>query len=355
MKGKADAITLSDSESSDLDLEGSCDEEGNYLAFMNIAHVESSEDLNLLVQELGEHSDEESMRILEESDVEVDEDIAALQENYNSLLEKSGEYAKVAKVAVKKMKKAEEDYRSLLVRYKEAKCEIEMLNGELTEAYTKVKFLELEVVQANAKVEQVSIKNLDDVLSSQKTFSDKTGLGYIGGSSSAVNISKEVKFVKAKEPIAVVPIVEKANVEKKKNVAEQRVLNKPRNQSMVRSEAKGRSPPKSQKGPRANHVCNYCGIQGHTRPNCHKLRALNNSRDQRSRGPRHDWRNWTVGQPRSQNEDSGVMDVMKMIEAFTTCLANFNSRFEGHNSRTQSYRDITPNARDVWVKGGTHA
>ena len=42
------------------------------------------------------------------------------------------------------------------------------------------------------------------------------------------------------------------------------------------------------------------------------------------------------------------MDVMKMIEAFTTYLANFNSKFEGHNSRTQFYRDITLNARDVW-------
>ena len=59
----------------------------------------------------------------------------------------------MAKVAIKKMKRAEEDYRSLLVRYKETKCEMEMLNGELTEAYSKIKFLELEVVQANAKVE----------------------------------------------------------------------------------------------------------------------------------------------------------------------------------------------------------
>ena len=50
-----------------------------------------------------------------------------------------------------------------------------------------------------------------------------------------------------------------------------------------------------------------------------------------------------------------MMDVMKMIEAFTICLANFNNRFEGNNSRTQSYKDITPNARDVWVKRGTHA
>ena len=82
----------------------------------------------------------------------------------------------MAKAAVKKMKKVEEDYRSLLVRYKEAKFEIEKLNGELTEAYTKVRFLEHEVVQVNAKVERVSAKKLDEVLSFQKIFSDKTGL-----------------------------------------------------------------------------------------------------------------------------------------------------------------------------------
>ena len=146
LKGKAYATTLNDPDSSTSDLEDNCDEEGNFLAFMTITHVEFSEDLNLLVQELGEHNDEESMGIVDESDVEEEEDTAGLQKNYNSLLEKSGEYAKVAKAAVKKMKKAKEDYRSLLVRYKEAKCEIEMLNGELTEAYTKVKFLELEVV-----------------------------------------------------------------------------------------------------------------------------------------------------------------------------------------------------------------
>ena len=44
---------------------------------------------------------------MEESDVEENENAACLQENYNSLLEKSGKYSRVAKVAVKKMKKAE--------------------------------------------------------------------------------------------------------------------------------------------------------------------------------------------------------------------------------------------------------
>ena len=242
-KGKAYATTLSDSDSSTSNSEDSCDEEGNFSAFITIAHVESSEDLNLLVQKLGEHSDEEFMGIVEESDAEEDEDTTGLEENYNSLLEKSGEYARVAKTVVKKMKKAEEDYRSLLVRYKEAKCEIETLNGELTEAYTKVRFLEHEVVQANAKVEHVSTKKLDDVLSSQKTFSDKTGLGYTGESSSAVNISKDVKFMKAEELVVVAPSMEKTKGEKKKNVADQRVLNKPCNQSVVRSVAKAKSLP----------------------------------------------------------------------------------------------------------------
>ena len=83
-----------------------------------------------------------------------------------------------------------------------------------------MRFLEHKVVQANAKVKRVSTKKLDDVLSSQKTFSDKTGLGYTGKSSSSVNISKEVKFVKAKRPVVVAPIVEKTKGEKKKNVAD---------------------------------------------------------------------------------------------------------------------------------------
>ena len=220
MKGKAYAITLSDSNSSNSYLEESYDGEGNYSAFMTIAHVESSEDLSLLVEKLGEHSEEESMGVVEESDVEEDESSVGLQENYNSLLEKSGNYARVAKAAVKKMKKVDEDYRSLLVRYKEAKCEIETMNGELTKAYSKIEFLELEVVQANAKVERVSSKKLDEVLSHKKPFFDKTGLGYIGENSLAVNVSKEVKFVKAKELMVTTIRAKKVKEEKNKNVVD---------------------------------------------------------------------------------------------------------------------------------------
>ena len=114
-KGKAYATTLSELDSSNSNLKESCDGEGNYSTFMTVAHVESTDDLSKLVEELGEHSDEESMGVVEELDAEEHESTAGLQENYNLLLEKSEEYARVAKATVKKMKKAEEDYRSLLV------------------------------------------------------------------------------------------------------------------------------------------------------------------------------------------------------------------------------------------------
>ena len=116
------ATTLSDTDSSNLDSDKSCDGEGNFSAFMTIAPVESSDDLSVLVEELGEHT---------------------------------------------------------------------------------------ELIQANAKVEQVSSKKLDEVLAHQKPFSGKSGLGYTGESSLSVKVSKDMKFVKAKEPMVEITTVEK--------------------------------------------------------------------------------------------------------------------------------------------------
>ena len=85
-----------------------------------------------------------------------------------------------------------------------------------------------------------------------------------------------MKFVKAKEPIEVALTVEKPMIERKKNVADQWMLTKPRNQSMGKSESRAKSRPQSQRGPRSNYVCHHCGLQGHTRPNYQKLKAMNN-------------------------------------------------------------------------------
>ena len=77
-KGKVYATTLSDNNSSNSDSNESYDGEGNFSAFMTIALVESSDDLGVLVEELGEHAKLESTGIVEESDDEEDEGTVGL-------------------------------------------------------------------------------------------------------------------------------------------------------------------------------------------------------------------------------------------------------------------------------------
>ena len=47
----------------------------------------------------------------------------------------------------------------------------------------------------------------------KKSFSDKTRLGYTEESSLAVNISKEMKFMKVKEPMVATTTAEKVKAE----------------------------------------------------------------------------------------------------------------------------------------------
>ena len=124
----------------------------------------------------------------------------------------------MAKATIRKMKKANEDYKSVLLQYKETKCEVEALNEELNNAYSRINFLGLEVVQANAKVESVVFKKLDEVLAYQKSSSDKSGLGYTRESSSNSKVSKEMNFVKAKEPST--PFVDNVKSEKETECGE---------------------------------------------------------------------------------------------------------------------------------------
>ena len=79
--------------------------------------------------------------------------------------------------------------------------------------------------------------------------------------------------MKAKDLIVAITNAEKVKLEKKKNATDQRFMAKPLKQSVIKpkGKGKGKSLPKSRKGPRTQHFCHHCGIQGHTRPNFHKL------------------------------------------------------------------------------------
>ena len=92
-------------------------------------------------------------------------------------------------------------------------------------------------------------KSLTKCLHIKSPFSDKSGLGYTGESSSSANVSKKMKFVKVKEPVVATPTVEKRKSEKKPKVIAQRVLTKSPNPVVAKLKAKGKSLPKSQRGP----------------------------------------------------------------------------------------------------------
>ena len=132
-----------------------------------------------------------------------------------------------------------------------------------------------------------------------------------------------MKFIKAKEQIEVSPTAEKPKMEEKRNVDDKRILTNSHKQSVGRFESRAKSRPQSQRSPRSNYVCHHCRLHGHTQLNCQKLRVMNNANAPRSRGPKNDGRNW-VGEPsRGRSGDPGVIDVMKMIGAFTNYLDSF--------------------------------
>ncbi|XP_050280796.1 uncharacterized protein LOC126721782 [Quercus robur] len=330
-KGKVFATTLSDSDSSNSDTEGECDSEGNYQAFMTIASVDSKNDLSKLVDELGDLSEDEEVEELEDEDMYQNKGENNLPEAYNSLLEDCGKYAKVANLAMKKMKKVEEEHKGILVQLKEAKCEVKGLKGELVKAYSKIKFLELEIIQANVKVEHISTKKLDNI-----------GLGYTGEGSLSSEPKKEVKFVSAK------------NEEKLKEVKlEIETLVVVKRTIGAKPKEKGKSLPKNQRGPRVKHLCHHCGAQEHTRPNGFKLHAL--KKVDSMRGQETSKRRPNGAQAKGDSEGHLIGDVMEILKNISLCFANFTPRFESYVGHTPPFKALTQNTRKEWVKKGTYA
>ena len=162
--------TLSDSKTSSSGSDDSYNGDGNYSTFMAMTSVDLKEDLSELNEELGEYTDVEEDEAMEDEEEYLNEGERKFQVVYDALLKDCGKYAKVAKSSVKKMKRIKEDNKSTLVQLKDAKCEVENLKEELLNAYSKIKFLELKVIKANVKVEHITTKKLDNVLSSQKPF-----------------------------------------------------------------------------------------------------------------------------------------------------------------------------------------
>ena len=197
-------------------------------------------------------------------------------------------------------------------------------------------------------MELVASKKLDEVLAYLKPSSDRSGLGYTREGSSNSKVSKEMKFVKAKEASTL--LVNNLKSKKKPNMVNQMALMKSPKPIMAKPKARGKSLPKRQRGPQSQNYCHHCEILSHTRPNCYELQALKSADLQQPR--RQGKGNGKPKQPKGQEGEPVMSDVM--INTITSCLANFTLRLENHDSSTQSSKDITPNTHAMWVKKVTH-
>ena len=105
------------------------------------------------------------------------------QEAYDKLCTEVIKSEKISHLCRKELNKVKTEKADLLVKLDKTTRLVETLVGENTSLEEKVKNLKVELSQARTQIESMSSANLDEVLSTQKPSSDKTGLGYAVSSS----------------------------------------------------------------------------------------------------------------------------------------------------------------------------
>ena len=113
---------------------------------------------------------------------------------YEKLYKLSEKHEKLYRLTTKKLSDVELDREELFTKFDEANQTIGALRFENNLLAKKTKKLEAELVQVRAQLERTSSAKLDDMLSIQKSASDRTGLGY-GLSSSNTASSSTIVFV----------------------------------------------------------------------------------------------------------------------------------------------------------------
>ena len=152
------AVTLSDDE--DFDHESDSDEDGNFIVFMATTVVDES----VVVDE-------------NPSDGELSEN-ADLEEAYNKLCKVAAKDAMNVNLGLQKIASLELDKKYLLLKLFDAN---ELLNKVKTEnmlLLNKVKNLELELSVAREQTNRFTSSKLEHMLSIQKSFLDKTDIGF---------------------------------------------------------------------------------------------------------------------------------------------------------------------------------
>ena len=252
-KNKARAVTLSDTKPED-DSDDNDDKE-----ILN-AFTSTVNPTEGIVEEVDEEED------LVESKFEKMDEQDDIHTAYAKLYRVSEKHEKLYRLATKKLSDVELDREEFFTKVYEANQTIGALQFENNFLAERTKKLETELLQVRAQSERTSSAKLDKMLSFQKSASDRTGLGY-DFSSPNIASSSTIVFVSLANNIA------SENVDKGKSILdappkfEKKDTRNPRTKKVNNKQSQPKKP----------HLCHHCGVSGHTRPNCYKWLATQQS------------------------------------------------------------------------------
>ena len=192
-KSKALAATLSDTE-----LEEDFDNEDDRILNAFITTVNLTDGI---VKDVDEEEE------LVESKFEKMDDQDDIHIAYEKLYKVSEKHEKLYRLATKKLSDVELDCEELSTKFDEANQTIGALRFENNFLAEKTKKLEAELFEVKAQLERTSSAKLDEMLSIQKSASNRTGLGY-GISSPNTATTSTTVFV----PLASNTEIENTNV-----------------------------------------------------------------------------------------------------------------------------------------------
>ncbi|MDM1359824.1 hypothetical protein HX014_18815, partial [Myroides marinus] len=169
------------------------------------------------------------------------------------------------------------DREELSTKFDEANQTIGALRFENNFLAEKTKKLEAELFQVRAQLERTSSAKLDEMLGNQKPSSDRTGLGYGISFSNTASTSNTVFVPPANnteiENIDVKTELASENLDKGKSILGAPPKQDKKDAKNPRAKKANSQKPKQKK----QHLCHYCGAAGHTRPNCYKWLATQQS------------------------------------------------------------------------------
>ena len=251
---------------------------------------------------------------LVESKFEKIDDQDNIHTTYEKLYKFSEKHEKLYRLATKKLSDVELDREELSTKFDEANQTIGALRFEKNFLSEKTKKLEAELFQVRAQLERTSSAKLDEMLSIQKSTSDHTGLGYGISSSNTAFTSTTVFVAPASnteiENTDVKISLASENLDKSKSILGAPPKLEKKETKNPKTKKVNSQKPKQKK----QHLCYHCRATGHTRPNCYKWLATQQSNGMIASG----------SQNQLQSSLTPLGDLLKVL-MFLSNLNDFNS------------------------------